>query len=208
MIFYFTSFHIILQSPSPILNFYLPPPYQTKLPQTSPPTFKPFLIINCQNPFHLMRHIGPFLALEDNGTRLQGFHSVPDILSYVHAVAAFRWVEDHVVDDGAVVVVSDDTYPASQHNKCLLFLRMAMDGDVGTRFHGIQKTVALLIQTLMKVKIHPQPGRCLGLGGQAVKYLVVYNHVGLPLILYHTIGKNKNFSSSVTFSLKNLSSLR
>jgi hypothetical protein len=32
---------------------------------------------------------------------------------------------------------------------------MAMNGDVGTRFHGIQKTVALLIQTLMKVQIHP-----------------------------------------------------
>jgi hypothetical protein len=55
---------------------------------------------------------------------------------------------------------------------------MAMNGDVGTRFHGIQKTVALLIQTLMKDQIHPQPGRCLGLGGQAVKYLVVYNHNG------------------------------
>ena len=102
-----------------------------------------------------MWHVWPFLALEDDGTRLQGFHGVPDILSYVHAVAAFRWVEDHVFDDGAVVVVGDDTYPATQHNKRLLFLRMAMNGDVGTRLHGIQKTVALLIQTLMKVQIHP-----------------------------------------------------
>lgn len=64
-----------------------------------------------------MRHIGPFLALEDDRTRLQSFHGVPDILSYVHAVAAFRWVEDYVVDNGAVVVVGDDTYLATQHNK-------------------------------------------------------------------------------------------
>ena len=76
-----------------------------------------------------MRHIGAFLALEDDGTRLQGFHGVPDILSYIHTVVAFRWVEDNVFDDGAVVVVGDDTYPATQHNKCLLFLRMAMNGD-------------------------------------------------------------------------------
>ena len=123
-----------------------------------------------------MRHIGAFLALEDDGTRLQGFHGVPDILSYIHAVSAFRWVEDNVLDDGAAVVVGDDAYPATQHNKCLLFLRMAMNGDVGTRFHGIQKTVALLIQTLMKVQIHPQPGRCLGLSSQVVQYLIVYNH--------------------------------
>jgi hypothetical protein len=75
---------------------------------------------------------------------------------------------------------------------------MAMNGDVGTRFHGIQKTVALLIQTLMKVQIHPQPRRCLGLSTQVVKCLIVYNHNGLPLILCHTIGKNKNFSFSVT----------
>ena len=64
-----------------------------------------------------MRHIGALLALEDDGTRLQGFYSVPDILSYVHALAAFRWVEDNVLDDGAVVVVGDDTYLATQHNK-------------------------------------------------------------------------------------------
>ena len=70
-----------------------------------------------EHAFLLMLHIGAFLALEDDGTGLQGFHGVPDILSYVHAVAAFRWVEDHVFDDGAVVVVGDDTYPATQHNK-------------------------------------------------------------------------------------------
>ncbi len=64
-----------------------------------------------------MLHIRPLLALENDGTRLQGFHGVPDILSYVHAVAAFRWVEDNVFNDGAVVVVGDDTYPATQHNK-------------------------------------------------------------------------------------------
>ena len=64
-----------------------------------------------------MLHIRTFLALEDDGTWLHDFHGVPDILSYVHAVAAFRWVEDHVVDNGAVVVVGDDTYPATQHNK-------------------------------------------------------------------------------------------
>ena len=75
-----------------------------------------------------MWHIGAFLALEDDGAWLQGFHGVPDILSYVHAVAAFRWVEDNAFDDGAVVVVGDDTYPATQHNKGLLFLRIAMNG--------------------------------------------------------------------------------
>ena len=74
-------------------------------------------IVNYQNPFLLMRHVWPFFALEDDGTRLQGFHGVPDILSHVHAIAAFRWVEDNVFDDGAVVVVGDDTYPATQHNK-------------------------------------------------------------------------------------------
>ena len=37
-----------------------------------------------------MPHKRAFLALEDDGTQLHGFHGVPDILSYVHAVAAFR----------------------------------------------------------------------------------------------------------------------
>ena len=64
-----------------------------------------------------MLHKRAFLAFEDDGTRLQGFHGMPDILSHVHTVAAFRWVEDQVVDNGAVVVVGDDTYPATQHNK-------------------------------------------------------------------------------------------
>lgn len=64
-----------------------------------------------------MPHIRPFLALEDDGTRFQGFHGVPDILSHVHAVAAFRWVEGNILNDGAVVVVGNDTYPAAQHNK-------------------------------------------------------------------------------------------
>ena len=73
--------------------------------------------VNYQYPFLLMRHIGALLALEDDGTWLQGFHGVPDILPHVHAVAAFRWVEDNVFNDGAVVVVGDDTYPATQHNK-------------------------------------------------------------------------------------------
>jgi len=129
----------------------------SQTPANLPHTFKPFLIINFQNSFHLMLYKRAFLAFEDDGARLQGFYGVPDILSYVHAVAAFRWVEDNVLDDSAVVVVGDDTYPATQHNNRLLFLRMAMNGDVGTRFHGIQKTVAFLIQTLMKVQIHPQP---------------------------------------------------
>ena len=64
-----------------------------------------------------MLHKRAFLVLEDDGTWLQGFHGVPDILFHVHAVAAFQWVEDHVFDDGAVAVVGDDTYPASQNNK-------------------------------------------------------------------------------------------
>ena len=64
-----------------------------------------------------MHHIRSLFALKDDGTWLQGFHSVPDILSYVHAVAAFRWVEDNVFIDGAVIVVGDDTHPATQHNK-------------------------------------------------------------------------------------------
>ena len=64
-----------------------------------------------------MLHKRAFFALENDGTRLQGFHGVPDIFSYIHAVAAFRWVEDYVVDNGAVVVIGDDTYPAAQHDK-------------------------------------------------------------------------------------------
>ena len=43
-----------------------------------------------------MLHKRALLALEDDGAGIQGFHAVPDILSHVHAVAAFRWVEDHV----------------------------------------------------------------------------------------------------------------
>ena len=64
-----------------------------------------------------MLHKRALLALEDDGAGIQGFHAVPDILSHVHAVAAFRWVEDNVLNDGAVIVVGDDTYPATQHNK-------------------------------------------------------------------------------------------
>ena len=64
-----------------------------------------------------MHHIRSLFALKDDGTWLQGFHGVPDILSHVHAVAAFWWVEDNVFDDGAVVVVGDATYPVSQNNK-------------------------------------------------------------------------------------------
>ena len=71
----------------------------------------------------------------------------------------------------------------------------------------------LLIQTLMKVQIHPQPRRCLGLSSQVVQYLIVYHHNSLSLsenvspppsslISCHTIGKNKNFSYSVTMLAK------
>lgn len=70
-------------------------PLQPKHPSL-PHTFNPFLIVNYQNPFLLMRHVWPLLALEDDGAGIQGFHGVPDILSHVHAVAAFRWVEDRV----------------------------------------------------------------------------------------------------------------
>ena len=93
--------------------------YLFTFPSTKPSStaFNPFLIVNYQNPFLLMPHKRPFLALEDDGAGIQGFHGMPDILSHVHAVAAFRWVEDNVLNDGAVIVVGDDTYPATQHNK-------------------------------------------------------------------------------------------
>ena len=50
--------------------------------------------------------------------------------------------------------------------------------------HGIKESVALFIETLMEVMIHPQPWRFLCLCGNLIKKIIIYDFHLLSLRLF------------------------
>lgn len=144
----------------------------------SPPHSSDFsspLLLNLHHPLQLMRHEGTFFALEQHGG-LQAVDRVPHILGDVHPETAVLVAEHHALDHGTAVVVGRHRHPSPQHDERLVLRGMVMHRHHRPRLHRIQEPVALLIQALVEIEIHPQPRRGLRLRRELVEKMLVNNH--------------------------------
>ena len=76
----------------------------------------------------------------------------------------------------AVIVIEDFTQMAAEADHCFGRFHMAVDGKRRSRLQGIQHSLAPVVGTIAEVKIHPEPGRGFGLGGEVVEELLVDDH--------------------------------
>ena len=88
---------------------------------------------------------------------------MPHILRDVNPIVATLLTQHYIFYDRAIIIVSSHSNLASQDNERLILRRVPMDGYHSPWFHSIQEPMALFIQTLMKIVVHPQPARCLSL---------------------------------------------
>jgi len=103
---------------------------------------------------------------------------MPDILGYIHAIAAVFEAQNNTFSNGTVIVIGSHTNFTAQYHKSLILVRMMMNGHFGSWFQRIEHTVAQVIKRLMKVQVHPQAWRCLCLCCYFVKkFLVNYLHL-------------------------------
>ena len=106
---------------------------------------------------------------------------MPHILRDVNPIVATLLTQHHIFYDRAIIIVSSHSNLASQDNERLFLRRVPMDGDLSPWLHSIQKTVALILQRLMKVIVHAQTGRRLRLFGQVIQYCLRYLHTQYAL---------------------------
>ena len=107
------------------------------------------------------------LALQQD-TRLQALQPVPDVLGNVHTITATFLTDDTGFHYLALVIVGCHTHFALQNHKGLVLVGMVMYRNKCAWFQGIKESVALVLQTLMKVVVLPQSWRLLGFLGQSV----------------------------------------
>ena len=141
----------------------------------SPLTLHRRLRVN-EEAFGLVGDEGAFLGLEEDGAALQALDGVPDALGDIHSVPALAGIQNHAFKQSTVVIVSADPDTPPEHDQCLILGRMVVDGYLSAGLQSIQEPVALLIQALVEVVVHPQPRRLLRLGGQRVKELRINYH--------------------------------
>ena len=78
---------------------------------------------------------------------------MPDILGYIHTIAAVFLTKDNAFSNRAVIVIGCHSYPTTQYHKSLILVGMVMDGDFGAWFQRIEHTMAHVIKRLMKVVV-------------------------------------------------------
>ena len=80
---------------------------------------------------------------------------MPHILRDVNPIVATLLTQHHIFYDRAIIIVSSHSNLASQDNERLIFRWVFMDGYHSPWLNGIQKTMTLILKTLMKVIVHP-----------------------------------------------------
>ena len=53
---------------------------------------------------------------------------------------------------------------------------MPMDRQDGARFNGVEHSLGLIGRRIPQVKVHPEPRRRFGLGGQGIEGMLVNEH--------------------------------
>ncbi len=131
-----------------------------------------------------MWHERALFALEDDGVRLHALQVMPYPFLDVHTIAAFLLAEHHTLYHRAVVIICRHLYPAPQHHERLILCRMPMDGHLRPRLHCIEHTMALVLQRLVEVIVHPQPLRRLRLGRYPIQQFYVNDLHANPQLLF------------------------
>ena len=115
-------------------------------------------------------------------TGLQAFYTMPHVLRYVHAIGTTLLTDDTGLQYLAVIIIGGHFDLTLQDDKSLGFGGMVMHGYLRAWHQYIQEPVALLIQTLMEVVVHPEPWRLLCLLCHAAYQVVVDNFHILTLM--------------------------
>ena len=117
----------------------------------------------------------PLLTFKYNTPCLQRLHHKPHTPRNINPIAPTLLTQHHIFYDRDIIIVSSHSNLASQDNERLILRWMPMDGNHSPRLHRIQKPMALLIQTPMKIIIHPQPRRFLSLRTNLIQQLLINN---------------------------------
>jgi hypothetical protein len=99
-----------------------------------------------------MLYEGTGLTFYQNG-RFYAFQTMPYILGDVHTITTAFVAKNIGLDNFTIVIVSRHPDFSFQDNKGLVFVWMVMHRNLGTRFKSIEKPVALVVKTLVKVVI-------------------------------------------------------
>ena len=97
----------------------------------------------------------PLLALQKH-TGFQTLQPVPHVFRDVNTISTAFLTDDTGLRDLAVIIVGRDSDLAFQDYKRLGLSRVMMHGDERSWLQTVEETVALLIQTLMEIIVHPQ----------------------------------------------------
>ena len=116
-----------------------------------------------QNTFHLMRHKRSRLALKDNRILFQALQLMPQILRNINPIAPTLPTQHHIPYNSPIIIMSSHPNLASQDNKTLILCWVPMYGYHSPWLHRIQHPMALVLQRLVEVIVHPQPLRTLRL---------------------------------------------
>ena len=116
-----------------------------------------------------MWHKRPLFALKYHCPALQAFKPVPDTLGYINSITSILSTEHNAFYHGTIIIVGGRTHLSSKDNKRFILCRMTMYRNISSRLHGIEHTMALIIEALMKVVVHPKPWRCLRLCRNLIK---------------------------------------
>ena len=81
---------------------------------------------------------------------------MPHILRDVNPIVATLLTQHYIFYNRAIIIVSSHPNLASQDNERLILRWVPMDGYHRPRLHRIQESMALIIQRLMEVVVHPQ----------------------------------------------------
>ena len=89
-----------------------------------------------------------------------------------------RAARDHVdhrgQGAGIVIEILLEMPPQAHHR--LRCSPMPMDGQHRPRLDGIEHPLRLILRRIPQVQVHPETRRCLGLGGQGIEGMLVYDH--------------------------------
>lgn len=80
---------------------------------------------------------------------------MPHIFRDVNAIIATLLTQHHIFYDRAIIIVSSHSDLTSQDNERLILRWVPMDGNHSPWLHRIQHPMALILQRLVKVIVHP-----------------------------------------------------
>jgi len=101
---------------------------------------------------------------------------VPLPFGDVDAVDAFQRVERETLRLAAVLVAENHVEAAAQDDIGFIRVGMAVHGQHRARLQGVEQTLGLGVERVVKVEIHPQAFARLRPGGHFVQKFIVENH--------------------------------